>query len=463
MKQMKFWTNLKNLEQGINTNLKIVNFQNGNVTGKRRGSERTRAGKSCTRKMVQSASLGIVATPLSSVLCGPCVDYFGRKIMVQCYYLVCALGFALIASANSVYQIYAGRLICSLGIGFEVAAIVYIAEVSTVRMRSVLLSLTYSVLYGGGTLFAYAVGLSLPWNLGSAVFALVCLILFGYESFVPESPSYYYKKGDTKKAIVAFTQLGRTEDQIAQEIKILEERKTKTEQKVDWRTFIHPTVWKPFLIIAFFHCLQAFMGLWDELYYTVDLVTELDSAYDPFEVSFILTLSRFLVASTAGVYFTTRVSRKLAAAASSFSMAVALLVVAVYEKRYELTAKWERPYPLVPIVGLVGAVMASGAGMFFLPMLMSGEVFPLRVRGTMSGAVFFVGTGSMFLFLKLHVFLVTTLGVPGIYTMWTTACFVAGFFAVFVLTETHGKELHEIEDSYRSKKHRSTDIERTKF
>nr|XP_018916871.1 PREDICTED: facilitated trehalose transporter Tret1-like [Bemisia tabaci] len=411
-------------------------------------------------QMTWIASLGIVGAPVSGVLCGPCVDYFGRKIVVQCYFIVCALGYALIGAASSVYEIYVGRLILSLGIGFEVAGIVYIAEVSTARMRSVLLSLTYSVLYGGGTLFAYVVGLSLPWNLGSAVFALACVLLFGYESFTPESPPYLVKNGHTDEAIAAFKRLGRSDDQIAQEIRILE-RKGEPRQQVEWRTFLEPTVWKPFLIISCFHFLQAVTGVWDTLYYTVDLVTNLGTQYDPYEVSLFLTVGRSLMASTAGVYFTTRVSRKMAAAVSTFSMAVSLFILAVYEKMYEFTSELERPYPLLPICALIGAVMASGAGFFFLPMLMSGEVFPLKVRGTTSGAAFFVGTGSMFLFLKLHVFLVTTLGVWGFYAMWTAASFITGFYSIFVLTETHGRELHEIENSYRSKKRKDTDIERT--
>nr|XP_018897397.1 PREDICTED: facilitated trehalose transporter Tret1-like [Bemisia tabaci] len=407
------------------------------------------------------ASLGIFAAPLSAILCGPFVDYFGRKVVIQCYFLTSALGYGIIAAATSVIHLYIGRILCSLGVGFEVAGIVYIAEVCTKRQRSLCMSLSYST-FTAGILFTYVVGAALPWNLGSALYALLCLLLFLYEWFTPESPPWLVKKGRSDRAVAELQRLGRTETAIAEEIKVLRLTcQEESNQRVEWHTFLQPTVWKPFLIIALFHFLQAATGMYDLLYYTVDFIDQLRTDYDSFKVSMGLAIGRFLMTSTVGSFFTTKVPRKLATAISGFSMGGTLLVAAYYEYLFDGVAPGQRPYTWVPILAVFASVMVSCAGVLHLPWMMSGEVFPLNVRGAMGGAVFFVGSWAMFVFLKYYIFFMETFKVTGTLLLCAAASIVTGLFGVFVLTETQNKTLQEVEDSYRRKPRKEIDVEKT--
>ncbi|CAH0387683.1 unnamed protein product [Bemisia tabaci] len=451
------------------------------------------------------ASLGIFAAPLSAILCGPFVDYFGRKVVIQCYFLTSALGYGIIAAATSVIHLYIGRILCSLGVvltglslrmrltrvnasyapfplrhvhsmvfidvskrmkrgrqeGFEVAGIVYIAEVCTKRQRSLCMSLSYST-FTAGILFTYVVGAALPWNLGSALYALLCLLLFLYEWFTPESPPWLVKKGRSDRAVAELQRLGRTETAIAEEIKVLRLTcQEESNQRVEWHTFLQPTVWKPFLIIALFHFLQAATGMYDLLYYTVDFIDQLRTDYDSFKVSMGLAIGRFLMTSTVGSFFTTKVPRKLATAISGFSMGGTLLVAAYYEYLFDGVAPGQRPYTWLPILAVFASVMVSCAGVLHLPWMMSGEVFPLNVRGAMGGAVFFVGSWAMFVFLKYYIFFMETFKVTGTLLLCAAASIVTGLFGVFVLTETQNKTLQEVEDSYRRKPRKEIDVEKT--
>nr|XP_018897435.1 PREDICTED: facilitated trehalose transporter Tret1-like [Bemisia tabaci] len=398
------------------------------------------------------ASLGISASPLSAVLCGPCIDRYGRKIVIQGYFLISAIGYGIIAAASSVVHLYIGRIICSLGVGFEVAGVIYIAEVCTKYQRSLFLSLTLPM-FTGGILFTYVVGATLPWTMGSSLYALLCLLLFVYESFTPESPPWLVKQGKISRAKAEFKRLGRSDEWIEEELKLLQASCDTLERNhhLDCKTWLEPTVWKPFLIIALFHFLQAATGVYDLLYYTVDFVGELGTQYDPFQVSLYLAIARFLMTSTVGLYFTSKVRRKTATALSGFAMGASLLVAAIYEQRFDGVAPAERAHTWIPILAVSVSVLVSCAGVLHLPWLMSGEVFPLRVRGLMSGYVFFVGSCSMFVFLKSYVFFVEVFKVTGVLLLCAGASVLIALFGLFVLTETQDKSLYEIERGYEKK------------
>ncbi|CAH0386065.1 unnamed protein product [Bemisia tabaci] len=139
------------------------------------------------------------------------------------------------------------------------------------------------------------------------------------------------------------------------------------------------------------------------------------------------------------MYFTSYVSRRFSTILSALLMTVSSGAAGVYEFVFRDAPASERPYQWLPIVLLVAYIVFGIIGVTTLPWMMSGEVFPLRVRGAMSGAVFGVGAGSMFVFIKIYEDCLALLNIWGLLFGFAIASFLTALLGIFLLPETLNK------------------------
>ncbi|CAH0769716.1 unnamed protein product [Bemisia tabaci] len=346
-----------------------------------------------------AASLGILLAPISALLAGPVLDAFGRKKGLLSFFLSMGLGFCVVAFAEEVYHIYIGRCICAIAIGLEVTSVVYLAEICTKRQRSCFLSLT-APFFSLGVALVYLVGGYLPWQMAATIFSLSSFGFFVIQCFAPESPAWLFKTGQIEASTKSLRKLGRSHENILHELDLLTLSTRTRSGKFHLRAFLEPTVWKPFLILSIFHFITNAAGVFDVLYYTVDFVKAFGLTVDPLIFTVLLAVARFTTNCTLGAYFLVSVPRKFTTAFSGFIMAASLLGSTVYEYAYRDLA--EKPLQWIPVTLTVIAIVASAMGMNFLPWIMPGEMFPLQVRGAMTGASFLVGTFCTFVSLKIY-------------------------------------------------------------
>nr|XP_018911898.1 PREDICTED: facilitated trehalose transporter Tret1-like [Bemisia tabaci] len=190
------------------------------------------------------------------------------------------------------------------------------------------------------------------------------------------------------------------------------------------------------------------------MYYTIDFVERLGTTYDPLTVSIIISIARIIANSTLGIYFTAFVGRRFSTALSAILMTVAFVGAGTYEYLYRDTPVGQRPHEWLPITLVIVNIVSSIIAVTPLPWLMSGEVFPLRVRGSMSGVSLALGAGMMFVFIKAYEVAMRALQIWGMLFVYAAASFVTIFFGAFVLPETQGKTLWEIEQGFLPKKRR---------
>nr|XP_018915064.1 PREDICTED: facilitated trehalose transporter Tret1-like isoform X2 [Bemisia tabaci] len=397
------------------------------------------------------ASLGIVLSPVSASLTGPITDAFGRKLGLVVYHIIMGIGFAVIAVAKEVWHFYVGRCICSFAIGLEVAAIVYLTETCSKEQRGLLLS-TISPAFTIGVVVAYVIGGFLPWNVASAIFAAGSFLCSLGQLFGVESPAWLYKRGHTEASTRALRRLGRTQAGIRQELELFKLTVKEQSQKFHLRELLHPTVWKPFIIMTIFHLIHCATGVHHIVYYTIDFINRLGTTYDPLTVSIAISVARTIATCTIGVYFTSYVKRRFATILSGTLMTILSVGAGVYVYVWRDTAVDRRPFQWLPVACVIAYIVIGRVGVTPLPWLMSSEVFPLRVRGSMSGATFVIGTGSIFISIKMYEDLIAAFHIWGLLFIFGTACFSAVLLAVFVLPETLNKTLYEIEQYFMPKK-----------
>lgn len=142
----------------------------------------------------------------SAVICIPIgilTDMIGRKYSMLLMVVPFTIGWLLIIFAKSVIMFYIGRFITGLSGGaFCVAAPIYTAEIAENEIRGTLGSY-FQLLLTTGILLSYILGTFVNMRILSIISALVPLIFFVVFMFMPESPSYYLKKGNEKFALVS--------------------------------------------------------------------------------------------------------------------------------------------------------------------------------------------------------------------------------------------------------------------
>ncbi|XP_067642478.1 solute carrier family 2, facilitated glucose transporter member 8 isoform X2 [Eurosta solidaginis] len=105
----------------------------------------------------------------------------------------------------------------------------------------------------------------------------------------------------------------------------------------------------------------------------------------------------------------------------------------------------------LPMILLLGSAFFAHFGIRMIPWMLIGEVFPAQVRSTASGLV--SGLGYIFGFLANKLFLqtLTALTLPGTFWFYSAVAFVGALVLFFVLPETEGRTLHEIEAHFSKK------------
>lgn len=103
----------------------------------------------------------------------------------------------------------------------------------------------------------------------------------------------------------------------------------------------------------------------------------------------------------------------------------------------------------IPVLLINLKIFAVAVGMLPLPNVIGGEVFPLEYRsigGTISLASF---SGTFFLVLKTFTSLLNSVGMYGLYLVYGGVLTYCMIVIWWLLPETKGKTLKEIEDEFR--------------
>ncbi|CAG7823599.1 unnamed protein product, partial [Allacma fusca] len=146
------------------------------------------------------ASLAVLGALMSGFIVGVCINKFGRKLTMLAISFPFVLGWLLIAFAQNLPMMYAGRFITGFTGGcFTVIVPVYISESVEDNLRGLLGSAMVLMLVTG-ILFAFSLAAFVSWFWLSVICALFPILLFFMLLFVPETPRFLLLKGQTKRA-----------------------------------------------------------------------------------------------------------------------------------------------------------------------------------------------------------------------------------------------------------------------
>lgn len=325
----------------------------------------------------------------------------------------------------------------------------YIAEIATPNNRGALLSVI-EIMYSLGILISNLLMYHLKWNVVASFFVVLSLLGLLATIFLPESPAWLYSKGKHTQSISTLCSLRcREPNELESEIQEMEKScslRVDSCSKQTIRNCLH--AWKPFVTLSVMFIILQSTGYPIMLAFTITIVDRLQIPYKSSIIAVMFSSSIF-IGSLTTPYFMHRFGRKMILAVSGLGMAAAMVVVALYEEiGVENKLNWLSW--IVPFA-LFMYIFACIIGVLPVGFVMGGELFPIEVRGIMNGLYGAVGYMYSAVMLKAYPHFLATFGVKT--TLWTFAAFsfLAASYGIFVLPETKGKTLNEVQEEYFKK------------
>lgn len=339
------------------------------------------------------------------------------------------------------------RIVTGLGVGASSVLVpTYIAEIAPTEMRGRLSSI-FQLAITLGILLAYVVNFALSafeawrWMLGLA--AVPAVILFVGMYLVPETPRYLIKNGYMERArSVLRRSRGRqdVEQEIA-EIQEVEQEESQLEASELLSTWV-----RPMLVVGIgLAVLQQLVGINTIIYYAPTII---NSTGVGVSASILATVGVGIVNvlfTFVAIWLIDKIGRKKLLLYGLTGMTIATFMLGLG----------------FALPGLSGAVAWITLGSMFLyiasfaasfgPILwvMLPELFPLRIRGSAVGVSSLSNWAANFAVALSFPILVAAFSQTPVFWGLGVMCIVSMIFVYFVVPETMGRSLEEIEEDLR--------------
>jgi MFS transporter, SP family, galactose:H+ symporter len=401
----------------------------------------------------------VVTAVLFGAMFGPFIagflsDLLGRKKINIIAAIVFVVGSIVAAEASSVNMLIIGRLLLGLAIGIVAATVpLYLAELSPKEKRGAFVTY-FQLAITLGILLSYLIGYIFEseahaWRLMFwAGFIPAILLLIGM-FFSPESPRWLMTKNRDEEAMTILTNL-RGSSELAK-AEMAETRATINQEKLnksDWKELFTKRLRIPLLIGVGIFLIQQFSGINAIIYYSTDIFKELFSNSQ----ATLATVGVGIVntcATLLGMRFLDKWGRKPLLYTGLLGTAVCLFTVGLAFYFKESLPAGIRQIMLVG--GIYSYIIFFAISLGPLGWLLISEVYPLRIRGFATS----MGSFNHWVFdamvaYSFPIMSASVLGTNGgIFFIYMMVVLLGLFFAKFIVFETKGLSLEDIEKRYR--------------
>ncbi|XP_031353524.1 facilitated trehalose transporter Tret1-like [Photinus pyralis] len=408
------------------------------------------------RPLTDEESSWVIVSMNIGALCG-CVllallfDILGRKPILLLGAVLVFSSWILIGVATSVGVLAFGRVVGGLGQGISIPCLnVYICEVSSKEIRGKLgaIPVVVSVF---GNVFVLTAGPYLSYTIliiCCAIFPVVFIVLF---SFMPESPYHLIKinkERDAERSLQRLSKHTVCHSEIEAMLQEIVETAKRDECSQTLLQLLRlKTFRKSLLIVAIADSVRIFSGMnFIGSYLQVIIGTSnMGLSHELFSVIYGLVQIPSVLLS--GV-LVDKFGRKPLFCISSLGAGVALIVEGIYlylQMTVDLSA-----VSSLPILCLTLFKIFVSFGIFYMPQLFGGELFSISSKkmGNLISMCYYYTLS--FVYMKVFGTLSTVWGMYTIFWISAGACFLGVPFSLYILLETKGKSLEEIQNDLSS-------------
>ena len=399
-----------------------------------------------------SLSAGVEEIVVGSVLLGSLVgaavggilaDSFGRRKLLMVTAFVFGLGAIAAALAPDSAWLIAARIVAGAAIGIaSFVAPLYISEIAPVDIRGKLVSINQLALTGGivvSYLIDYVFADTQAWRWMFAM-ALIPAAAFGFGlMFIPDSPRWLVSRGRAAQARVALTRI-RPREEVEDELRRIQH--SVGQQQANWSELLSPMLRSAMIVGVGLAIAQQITGINTVIYYapTIFRLAGLSSASVAILASVGVGVVN-VVLTMAAMQLIDRVGRRPLLLVSLAGMALSLFVLGLAFALPQASGNlgWIAVGSLMIYVGS----FAIGLGPVFW--LVLSEIYPLHIRGRAMSIGTAVNWSVNLIVALTFLTLTQVLGNAATFWLYGIVSVGAWLFAFFLVPETKGKTLEEIE------------------
>lgn len=398
----------------------------------------------------------LIGSSIGALSTGTLSDHFGRKRLLLISSILFLLGSGLSMAAVGFVSMVIARIILGFAIGSASALTpAYLAELADAPHRGSLGTM-FQLMITAGILLAYISNLGFlhhnllgirdwRWMLGSALIPAV--ILFIGSLILPESPRYLVESGKINEARDVLHELRKNthedpDKELSDIQKIADQPKGGLKELT---TFARPAVIVAILLML----LQQLVGINSVIYFLPQVFikgfgfAESNAIWISVGigvVNFVCTILAYLVMD--------KFNRRTILLFGSIVMAISIGILSVLNFTLSVQ-KAAIPTMILIAIYIFGFAVSWGP----ICWLMLGEIFPLNVRGvgnSIGSAANWIGNFivSQFFLVLLSMF---HNNVGGPFAVFTFFAILSIFFVIYMVPETRGKTLENIEMEMRQK------------
>lgn len=213
-----------------------------------------------------------------------------------------------------------------------------------------------------------------------------------------------------------------------------------------------PEFWKPLLIINLYFFTTQFSGVNAVAFYSVTIMkTTVGEGINEYLAMMIIDTIR-LVMSFIACILTRNYGRRPLTLVSGLGTAASLIALAA-------NSHLAGQHAWFAMTSLVGYITFVSIGLVPLPWALTGEVFPLAVRGIGSGVTSAMAFFAFFVVVKTSPIMFKNMGSGGTFFFYGAIALAGTIILYFFLPETRNKTLQDIEEHFASgKKNKSEEV-----
>jgi len=410
-------------------------------------------------KKTLSLSSGMEEIVVSSVLVGSLVgavaggllaDRLGRRKLLIITAVVFGSGAIGAALALNTTWLIAARIVAGIAIGIaSFVAPLYISEIAPVAIRGKLVSINQVALTGGiviSYLIDYAFAGSQAWRWMFAM-AVIPAAAFGIGlMFIPDSPRWLAARGHVDRAQAVLKQI-RPAEQVQAELSDIQ--KSVAKQKGNWSELLSPLLRPAMIVGVGLAIAQQLTGINTVIYYAPTIFKF--AGFSSASVAILASVGVGIVnlaLTVVAMQLIDRVGRRPLLLVSLAGMALGLLVLGLAFSLPQLSGSlgWIAVASLMVYVGS----FAVGLGPVFW--LVLSEIYPLGIRGRAMSVGTVTNWGGNLAVAVSFLTLTRVMGKASTFWLYAGISIAAWLFAFFLVPETKGKTLEQIEEHWRSGK-----------
>ncbi|KAL1850860.1 hypothetical protein Plec18170_006697 [Paecilomyces lecythidis] len=395
-------------------------------------------------------------------------DHLGRRWAFRLYSLVCIIGQMIVVGAPDMGAVYAARIIIGIGIGaLSVIGPMSIVEISPKGIRGLLTGM-YTVSMGIALLSANFCVLGIHRNVPSGKFqyqipafsiAIFLALCIAGSFFISESPRWLMMTGRREDAVQTLSDLRRipvNHPRIVNEVRDIEHSLIMERGDVhsNWgirfiarETFTVPSNLRRLQQVLFAYALAQLSGANAVTSYFIPIMSLLGDTGDTERHMFlsgIYGLSKLIFSIISAFFFIDIMGRRKSLYIGITAQMLSHIYIGIFMK-FEQHGPVPKGASTFAIVALFIHAFGYAVGLFILPYVFGGELWPNHIR-SFGGAV-----GATFHWLCLYALqfafpkIMSSMNNWGAFIFFAGWCFLGLLYTYFIIPEVAGLSVEEID------------------